>query len=50
MHEFDDQLFTIAKGLSSGYAPIAAAVVSERVYDIFKEKKSMAIDHLLTFV
>ncbi|MGD9714519.1 MAG: aspartate aminotransferase family protein [Thermomicrobiales bacterium] len=42
-------IMTIAKGLSSGYAPIAAAVVSEKVYDIFKENKSMAIDHLLTF-
>ena len=29
---------TIAKALSSGYAPIAAAVVSDKVYDIFKEK------------
>lgn len=42
-------IMTIAKGLSSGYAPIAAAVVSERVYDVFKEKPSVAIDHLLTF-
>ena len=30
-------IMTIAKGLSSGYAPIAAAIVRESVHDIFKE-------------
>lgn len=42
-------IMTIAKGLSSGYAPIAAAIVSDRVFDIFKEQKSTPMDHLLTF-
>ena len=40
---------TIAKGLSSGYAPIAAAIVRESVYDVFKENKEAAMGHLLTF-
>ena len=39
---------TIAKGLSSGYAPIAAAVVRDSVHEIFKEKTG-AMGHLLTF-
>jgi adenosylmethionine-8-amino-7-oxononanoate aminotransferase len=42
-------IMTIAKGLSSGYAPIAAAIVSDRVYDIFKEQKNIYMGHLLTF-
>ncbi|MGH2548374.1 MAG: aspartate aminotransferase family protein, partial [Thermomicrobiales bacterium] len=31
-------IMTIAKGLSSGYAPIAAAIVRDSVFDIFKEQ------------
>jgi adenosylmethionine-8-amino-7-oxononanoate aminotransferase len=42
-------IMTMAKGLSSGYAPIAAAAVSDRVFDIFREKKETALGHLLTF-
>lgn len=42
-------IMTMAKGLSSGYAPIAAAAVSERVWEIFREKKETALGHLLTF-
>jgi adenosylmethionine-8-amino-7-oxononanoate aminotransferase len=42
-------IMTVAKGLSSGYAPIAAAIVSDRVFDIFKEQKSTPMGHLLTF-
>jgi adenosylmethionine-8-amino-7-oxononanoate aminotransferase len=42
-------IMTIAKALSSGYAPIAAAVVSDKVYDIFKEKDQTPMGHLLTF-
>jgi adenosylmethionine-8-amino-7-oxononanoate aminotransferase len=41
-------LMTMAKGLSSGYAPIAAVAVSERIYDEFK-KQDVALAHLLTF-
>src|SRR5680860_1852162 len=42
-------IMTIAKGLSSGYAPIAAALVSDKVFDIFKEQKTTPMGHLLTF-
>ena len=38
----------MAKGLSSGYAPIAAAVVRPSVYEVFKEGEN-ALGHLLTF-
>ena len=41
-------LMTMAKGLSSGYAPIAAVGVSERIYEEFK-KQDLALAHLLTF-
>jgi adenosylmethionine-8-amino-7-oxononanoate aminotransferase len=41
-------LMTIAKGLSSGYAPIAAVAVSSRVFDEFKQK-DVGLAHLLTF-
>jgi adenosylmethionine-8-amino-7-oxononanoate aminotransferase len=42
-------IMTIAKGLSSGYAPIAAAIVRDAVHDIFKEQSSTPMGHLLTF-
>ena len=42
-------LMTIAKGLSSGYAPVAAAIVRDEVFEIFKEKKETPMGHLLTF-
>ena len=42
-------IMTIAKGLSSGYAPIAAAIVRDSVFEIFKEKKEVPFGHLLTF-
>jgi adenosylmethionine-8-amino-7-oxononanoate aminotransferase len=41
-------LMTMAKGLSSGYAPIAAVAVSEKVFTVFKEQDA-ALGHLLTF-
>ncbi len=41
-------LMTMAKGLSSGYAPIAAVAVSTRLFDEFK-KQDVALAHLLTF-
>ncbi len=41
-------LMTIAKGLSSGYAPIAAVAVSGRVFEEFK-RKDAGLAHLLTF-
>jgi adenosylmethionine-8-amino-7-oxononanoate aminotransferase len=42
-------IMTIAKGLSSGYAPIAAAVVRPTVFEPFKEQKNVYMGHLLTF-
>ena len=41
-------LMTMAKGLSSGYAPIAAVAVGRRLFDEFK-KQDVALAHLLTF-
>lgn len=42
-------ILTVAKGLSSGYSPIAAAIVRDEVFEIFKEQKSTPLGHLLTF-
>jgi adenosylmethionine-8-amino-7-oxononanoate aminotransferase len=42
-------IMTIAKGLSSGYAPIAAAIVRDSVFEIFKQNPSTPMGHLLTF-
>ena len=41
-------IMTMAKGLSSGYAPIAAAVVRPSVFEVFM-KDDNAFNHLLTF-
>ena len=41
-------LMTVAKGITSGYAPIAAVAVGETLYDEFK-KADVALAHLLTF-
>src|SRR5262249_3241244 len=41
-------LMTMAKGLSSGYAPIAAVAVGRQLFDEFK-KQDVALAHLLTF-
>ena len=40
---------TVAKALSSGYAPIAAAIMRDSVFEIFKEKSEVPFGHLLTF-
>ncbi len=42
-------IMTIAKGLSSGYAPIAAAIVRDQVFEVFKEQPNVPMGHLLTF-
>ncbi len=42
-------IMTMAKGLSSGYAPVAAAIVRGAVFEGFKEQKTVGIGHLLTF-
>jgi adenosylmethionine-8-amino-7-oxononanoate aminotransferase len=41
-------IMTMAKGLSSGYAPIGAVAVRPEVFDPFREDGN-AINHLLTF-
>jgi adenosylmethionine-8-amino-7-oxononanoate aminotransferase len=41
-------LMTMAKGLSSGYAPIGAVAVTDRLYTEFKQK-DVGLAHLLTF-
>jgi adenosylmethionine-8-amino-7-oxononanoate aminotransferase len=41
-------LMTMAKGLSSGYAPIGAVAVSDRLFDEFK-RQDVGLAHLLTF-
>jgi adenosylmethionine-8-amino-7-oxononanoate aminotransferase len=42
-------IMTVAKAITSGYAPLAAAIVRPAVFDSFKEQKSVAMAHLLTF-
>lgn len=42
-------MVTMAKGLSSGYAPVAGVAVRDSVFDGFKEKGDVALGHLLTF-
>jgi adenosylmethionine-8-amino-7-oxononanoate aminotransferase len=42
-------IMTIAKGLTSGYAPMGAAIVRDSVFEIFKQQESTALGHLLTF-
>ncbi len=41
-------IMTLAKGLSSGYAPIAATVVRPEVFEVFTSEKN-TVSHLLTF-
>lgn len=41
-------IMTVAKGLSSGYAPIAATIVRPAVYEAFMEGEN-SLSHLLTF-
>ena len=42
-------IMTMAKGLSSGYAPIAATVVRPSVFEVFQSNKDAYMGHLLTF-
>ncbi|WP_179137345.1 aminotransferase family protein [Candidatus Entotheonella palauensis] len=42
-------IMTLAKGLSSGYAPIAATVCRQPIADVFGGANGKAIGHLLTF-
>ena len=43
-------IMTIAKGLSSGYAPTAAAIMRTSIFDeVYKEHSNVPFGHLLTF-
>jgi adenosylmethionine-8-amino-7-oxononanoate aminotransferase len=42
-------IMTLAKGITSGYAPLAATAVSEKVYETFKDNPKVPMGHLLTF-
>lgn len=42
-------IMTLAKGLSSGYAPIAATICRQPVADVFGAAQGKALGHLLTF-
>ncbi|WP_373568292.1 aminotransferase [Bradyrhizobium cajani] len=37
LYGMDPDLVTVAKGLTSGYVPLSAAIVGERVYDVMEE-------------
>jgi adenosylmethionine-8-amino-7-oxononanoate aminotransferase len=41
-------IMTMAKGLSSGYAPIAATIVRPHVFEVFTSEQN-TVSHLLTF-
>ena len=51
MEQYDvvPDMITMAKGLSSGYAPIAATAVRSEIFEVFKEQKDVGVAHLLTF-
>lgn len=42
-------IMTVAKALTSGYSPLAAAIVRPALFDTFKEQETVAMGHLLTF-
>ncbi len=46
---FVPDIMTIAKGLTSGYAPMGAAIVRPAIFDTFKEQDTISMGHLLTF-
>ncbi len=46
---FVPDIMTVAKALTSGYAPMAAAIVRPSVFDVFTEQQTIGMGHLLTF-
>ena len=46
---FVPDILTVAKALTSGYVPMAAAIVRPSVFESFKEQGDVAFGHLLTF-
>lgn len=47
--DFVPDIMTVAKALTSGYSPLAAAIVRPSLFDTFKEQETVALGHLLTF-
>jgi L-2,4-diaminobutyrate transaminase len=46
----EPDLVTLAKGLTSGYVPMSACLISERVYEVFREQTdSMSFAHGYTY-
>jgi len=46
---FVPDIMTVAKALTSGYAPMAAAIVRPEVFDVFTKQEMIGMGHLLTF-
>jgi adenosylmethionine-8-amino-7-oxononanoate aminotransferase len=42
-------IMTIAKGLTSGYMPMGAAIVGPKVFEVFESQPDVPMGHLLTF-
>jgi adenosylmethionine-8-amino-7-oxononanoate aminotransferase len=42
-------IMTVAKGITSGYAPMGAAIVGPKVFEVFESQKDVPMGHLLTF-
>lgn len=42
-------IMTIAKGLTSGYMPMGAAIVGPKVFEVFEQQPDVSMGHLLTF-
>jgi adenosylmethionine-8-amino-7-oxononanoate aminotransferase len=46
---FVPDIMTIAKGLTSGYMPMGAAIVGPKVFEVFESQPDVPMGHLLTF-
>lgn len=46
---FVPDIMTIAKGLTSGYMPMGAAIVGPKVFEVFESQPNVPMGHLLTF-
>lgn len=42
-------IMTVAKGLTSGYMPMGAAIASPKVFEEFEKQSDVSMGHLLTF-
>jgi len=47
--DFTPDIMTVAKGLTSGYCPMGAAIATERVADRFTPGAAEAFQHVITF-